>query len=570
MFGFLSLSNKKESDPLSSLKALTQWMESELPLGDVFAAHDKLVKSLYEFNEKKEPLSKERLQILMHLDASARELQEMLGRQYLQNPRMSREVESRLWRATHSYYWEATRGYHAFVLDYISHPAGSKIMLFLPQITARAMNYFAMIFKWQYFRYEKINEKAWKRLHNLYRFAEYEEFERSPLSLYEASANQQTTCTEIYTQALMLDVLNTGSLFPKQIEMVSGWLGNWASSMRLEQTYDPEKHVFYVDMAAGRGARRVRKVQDNDMCRYWSTSELISRIEQVRAALLNGGIPAKLGLSEGCRLPGCHEFLDEVALQWAATAPRVPRQHQRVKVVKMLEVLHGMHPIFDQVKDENAIALRKNKQNAADPLSYDEMVDVHLYGFVTKRTQINLGAPGTPIDPQKVAKHERWTMENESEIGYGATIDNVSDDWVRLGKLVGLKPERSGCWRIGVVRRLLKTSESQSYVGMEVLVPNPVAVILRAKQHHPAGYVVESIDPVDVLLPVTGIYVPKNGNTHPHNSLIIDPSEYAAGRLFELAAAGKSYNIRFTGILEKGEDWLRVGFELVTKGAQEK
>ena len=565
MFGFLSLNNKKGSDPLSSLKALTHWMESDLPLGDVYAAHDKVVKSLNEFNESKEPLSKERLEILMYLDARARELQDMLGKQYLQNPRMSREVESRLWGATHSYYWETTRGYHAFILDYISHPAGSKIKPFLPQITARAMNYFAMTFKWQYFRYEKVNEKAWKRLHNLYRFAEYEEFESTPLSLYEVEANKRSTCEAIYSQALMLDALNTGSLFPKQIEMVSGWLNNWSDSLRLEKEYDPDKHVFYVDMAAGKGVRRVRKVLDDDMRRYLGTGALIGRIKQARSALLKGGVPASLGLSESCRLPGCLDLLDDISVQWAPTTRRVQRQHERVKVVKMLGVLHGMHPIFEQIKEENAIALRKNQQVPGEVLSYDEMVDVHLYGFVTKRTQIKLGAPGAPIDPRQVAQHERWSMENESEIGFGATIADVSDDWVRLGKLVGLKPERSGHWRIGVVRRLSKTAESQSYVGMEVLVPNPVAVILRSKQPHPAGYVVEAIEPVNVRLPVTGIYVPKNASTNPHNSLIIEPAEYAAGRVFELAAAGKSYVIRFNGILEKGEDWLRVGFEVVAK-----
>lgn len=565
MFGFISLNNKKSGDPFSSLKALTHWMESDLPLGDVYAAHDKVVKCLYEFNEKKEPLSKERLQILMHLDTHARDLQEMLSRQYLQNPRMSRELESRLWRAVHSYYWEVTRGYHAFVLDYINHPSGTKVKAFLPQITARAMHYFAMIFKWQYFRYEKINEKAWKRLHNLYRFAEYEEFEKEQLSLYDVESLSKTSCAEIYLQALMLDGLNTGSLFPKQIEMVSGWLANWADSMHFEKIYDPAWHVFFVDMAVGRGARRVRKIQINDMSRYWGTSELLGRIATIRDALLIGEIPARMGLSEACRLPGCLEFLDDVARQWASSTQRVKRQFDRIKVIKMLEVLHGMHPIFDQVKDENEVALRNVHKSTADPLSYDEMVDVHLYGFVTKRTQIKLGTPGTPIDPQHVAQHERWTMENESETGFGATIDYVADDWLRLGKLVGLKPERTGHWRIGVVRRLTKISDSQSYVGMEVLVPNPVAVILRAKQRHPAGYVVGSIEPVDVLLPVVGIYAPKNDSNHLRNSLIIDPHEYASGRVFELTAAGKSYTIQFNEILEKGDDWLRVGFSVVTK-----
>ena len=35
---------------------------------------------------------------------------------------------------------------------------------------------------------------------------------------------RHTTCAEEYLQLLSLDVLNTNSLFPKQIEMVDLWL----------------------------------------------------------------------------------------------------------------------------------------------------------------------------------------------------------------------------------------------------------------------------------------------------------------------------------------------------------
>jgi len=568
MFEFMHFGRKKATDPLSSLQAISQWL-NELPLGDVYVAHDKIVKSLIEFNEKKEPLTKERLLVLMHLDQYGREKNETLSRQYLLNPRMAKSIESRLWNTIYSFQWEATRGYHAFIMDYISHPSNSKIKQYLPQITARVLQYFGEICKWHYFRFEQIDGKVWKRLHNLYRFAEFEEFETDALALYEGDSEKPTTCANLYLHVLMMDVLNTGSLFPKQTEMISDWLGGWTETMRLEKIYDPDKHVFQVDFSLGSGARRIRKIQNTDMCRYWGTRGLISRIEQIRAALLNGDVPAKLGLSEACRLPGCLDFLDDVAGQWAPTVQRIKRKHERNKVVKMIEVVHGLNEIYSQIKSDNELAALKSSGADKGALSYDEMVDVHLYGFVTSRTQTKLGADN-PSEAQKIALHERWVMENESERGYGATVNEVGDDWVRLGKLVGLKPDSSANWHIGVVRRLLKKSDSQFYVGMEVLVLTSVAVTLRAKVKHPAGYRVEGIDSVDMLLPVAGFYVPKDEEKDFQNSLIIEPGEFAAGRVFELIAGGKNYSISLGEILEKGDDWLRVAIEVLHKNQSRK
>lgn len=560
MFDFLTFGRRAPENPLASLKAVTLWMK-ELPLGDVYTAHDRVVRGLVEFNESDEPLSKERLQILMHIDENAREMQQGLCSQYLINPRMSKSAESRLWNAVYSYYWEVTRGYHAFIMDYVANPGGSKIKPLIPLITARAIHDFSRIFKWRYFRYEKVEEKLWKRLHNLYHFAEFEEFERDRMPLY-GTESPDSSCADEYMQALMLDTLNSGGLYPKQIELASSWLESWSHLLQLDKLYDPARHVFYVNLGESGGGRRIRKGAGNEMCRYWGSDVLSRHILQIKDSLHDGGVPAQLGLTEDCKLPACLELLEYALLQWNVQVKRVRRKHERSRVMKSIEVVNGLPEICAQLKHDNEPAGAKGSLDEVE-LSYEEMVDVRLYGFVTERTLKKLATKTEKAN--KLVHHERWVMENESEKGYGATVEEVSKDWVRLGKLVGLRPERTRHWRVGVVRRLHKLSSSQRRVGIELLSETAVTVLLHPKQTQSSGYVVDGIDAVDATLPVAAIYLPRDLNAGEHGSLVMDGVEYAMDRPFRLSAGGKSYLIRLKDVVEKGSDWLRAGFEVVSK-----
>lgn len=571
MFEFLPFGRKKTpppSDPLSSLKAATAWLH-ELPMGDTFAAHEKVVAALNEFNEKTEPPSKARLEVLMHLDEGAQELQHSLTQQYLRNPRMSRQIESRLWNAVFSFHWQMARGYHMFIMSYVGNPNSSDIGHDIPLITARAIRHFAQQAKWRYFRYEAIGAKLWKHAHNLYRLSEYEEFERKPLRLYPKCAGN-STCAEEYLQFLSLDVLNTNSLFPKQIEMVDSWLDSWAATLTLQRGYDPQRHVFCVNLAEDKGPRRARKPGADGMLRCWGSDALMERVAQTRAALQRGEAPAALGLGEDCRLPACLEFIDRIAQQWSPIGDgRVRRRQERVATVKLIDVVKDFLEICALVKHDNeALSPRQEEEDQKVKISYEEMLDVRLYGFVTQRTQAKLNqarqvAPSQ--QPQQVAHHERWLMENESSRGFGATVDAVNDDWVRLGKLVGLKPERSHNWVVGVIRRLSLLESGQRNVGIEVLAKAPVTVMLKASKPRHSGYTVDGIDAVDIVLPVSALYVPPDAEDKSGVSLIMDSVEYAPGRHFELSARSRSYSIALGRVIEKGDDWLRASFEILQK-----
>lgn len=568
MLDFLPFGRKKPpTDPLGTIKAATVWM-NDLPMGDTFAAHEKLVAALSEFNEKSGDFSKERLKVLMHLDEGAQPLQQSLTLQYITNPRMSKQVESRLWNAVFSMNWQLARGYHMFVMSYVGDPNHSEFKHEIPLITARAIRHFAMQAKWHYFRYESIGPKLWKHAHNLYRLAEYEEFDHKPVLLYPQCA-RQTTGREEYFQLLSLHVLNTNSLFPRQIEMVDAWLDLWSGALRLDKGYDPVKHIFCVDLGADKGPYRARKPPSDDKLRSWGTEKMMVMINEVKKSLQAGEIPAKLGLGEDCRLPTCLEFLDRVSEQWSRSGEgRLRRKQERVSKVKLIDVVKDFRETCALIRHDNeALSPKVQEEEQKAKLTYEEMLDVRLYGFVTDRTKKSSGTSvlQTPQESSPTAHHERWVMENESALGFGATVEEVKNDWVRLGKLIGLKPERSHNWVIGVIRRLALLESGQRNVGIEVLGKSPVSVVLKASKPRNSGFVVNGVDAVNVVMPVQALYLSSNQETKTGVSVILDSSEYALGRHFEMQVRSRSYSIAMGKVIEKGDDWLRASFEILKK-----
>lgn len=565
MLKFLATNlRRKPQPPLTDMHTISRWMDA-LPMGDSVEAIDEIARQIAEYSDQNQATTKERLAVLTTLDEGAQVLLDRLRRQYLQNPRMSRGVESRLWNAVANYYQEILRAYHTHIMEYIGNPGGSKIAFALPLLTARGLNYFALDARWSYYRYTQANTKLWKRIHNLYHFAEYEEFDSHAVKLY-ADDEAETSITQLYLQALMLETLNTGSLTPRQIHLIECWLPILVNGMQLEREFKPARHVFYVSMNENHGARRVRRVEPNETQRYWDTYGLKEKLDNLRLQLSAGAIPAKIGLTEDCKLPACLDLLDRIAYFWAPTGiKRVQRVFERKDAMKSIEVVRGLNDICVNVYADN-VSARAAQTEASDGLSYEEMVDVHLYGFVTQRTQTKV-AQGKDEKVDHVIVHERWVMENESEAGYGAHFEEQLDDWIRLGKLVGLKPEKKGHWNLGVIRRLRRTQGNQQYVGIEVIAERPLALFLRAEKAENRPLTIDGIDPVGTVFPISALFLKGGGQPAQSDVLLLQSAEFASGRELWFTVKKMVYHIRLKHALERGDDWLRASFDVLAKHA---
>ncbi len=567
MLKFLATIGRKPIPPLTDLLSITRWME-ELPMGDAVETIEAVVKQIKEYCDQGLPTTKERLAVLTALDQGAQEALETLRDQYLQNPRMSRMMESRLWNTVLVYYQEILRAYYGHLMEYIGNPTGSRIGPSIPLLTARAVNYFALDAKWSYYRYTQANPKLWKRLHNLYHFAEYEEFERQPLKLY--AEGLETSIADLYLQALMLETLNTGSLAPRQLSLIERWLPMLIKDIHIDREFKPTQHTFYLDLNENRGAHRVRRVVPQENLRYWDTYGLKEKLDSLRAQLTAGVLPVRLGLTEDCKLPTCLELLERIAYFWAPTGvKRVQRAFERKNAMQSIEVVRGLNDISLNVRADNARVVSSVNTSGTGDISYAEMLDVRLYGFVTQRTQNKLGQ-GNEEKIEHIIAHERWVMENESEGGYGANINDQADDWVRLGKLVGLKPEKKGHWNVGVIRRMRRISPHQQYVGIEVIAERPTALLLRADKSENRPLSIEGIDSVGFVMPIPTLYLKAAQADHPGNqvdSLILQSAEYAKGRELWFNAKGFTYHIRLKQAVERGDDWLRASFDVLAKTA---
>ncbi len=539
----------RNDDPLSSLQAVTRWADN-LPIGDALKAQGEVIQGVKRFNEEDAPLSKERLLILMFLDEKSQETQPTLVRQYLRNPRMSRTVESQLWHSIYHLHWEILRGYHNFIIDYARNPGKSKLKAMMPIVVLRALRGFRQIIKWRTIRYLHPGTKTWSRLHQLYQIAETQGFSQTKLLAYPNDTHE-STCESEYVHTLMLEQANSGSLYPRQIDLIDTWLAGWRDKLQLEKSLDLDRHVLAVDLTKDRGPKRARNVSSELSMRYWSTFGLLDQLKEIQSALHGGTSPARLGLSEYVRVSESLELMDHLSRQWSPLSAREQRRAPRKSIKKIVEVVNGLPSIIANIKESK---IGTDASLFGDNYTFDQNTDVNIYGFVTKRT-IDRASYATSTPSERKRDIERWVMEDESELGYGTTIETKDKDWLRVGALVGLRSDRNVPWSLGIVRRLSRLSESESSVGMEILQGIPADIFLYNQQS--SSYTVNTItDNYNGRAAMAGLLFDDENDP----TIVIDPVHYVRSSILEYRFQQEKKNIQILDPIDHGEGWIRIRF----------
>ncbi|MBT9568559.1 MAG: hypothetical protein IV085_09710 [Thiobacillus sp.] len=535
---------KRTNDPLANIKATSRWLES-LPRGDAFKCQEAILNTLKRFNENSAQYTKDRLAIFMLLDEKSRDLQDTLVREYLRNPRMSRHVESHLWHTVYGLYWEVARGYHTFVLHF-AHDA-NKIPHegLVPLITLRAIRTFGQLLKWYAIRYRPAGDKLWLRLHNLYRIAESGKFQRLSQRAY-ADDTADCSCETAYLHTLMLSLANSGTLYPKQFDLLDRWLCSWHGMLELDTELDPNVHNFAVDLSADHGPRRMRKPDTGKPMRFWDTTDLLYKLADLQTALQEGQTPAQLGLTENARTTESLELLEHLQHQWASLDVREQRRAPREVIKRLVDVAHGFSTIVNQLQTVEPARVSPYGTG----LDYREADDVQVYGFVTDRPRDRVSHMHMPASPRP-PDVERWVMQDESECGYGAIVESCDKDWLRVGALISIRSHDAAEWQLGVVRRLSRLGDNTNSVGIEILAETPCLTLLHDMS--PAGYTVDGFDNSGAGQPHTSLWL---GDAP--DSVIIDPIHFTPGRVFEVHGLPERKLIALGNPIERSEGWMRV------------
>jgi hypothetical protein len=532
-----------------------------LPEGDVFTGQEQVVQGLIQFNHDGLGLSKERLQVLMHLDDQGREMQYALCRQYLRNPRMSKAIESRLWASIHAFYWEITRGYHAFIADFVGNPGGSKIQAQIPHITARAIRSFGDIILWRAIRHERASEKIWLKLHNLYRIAEYEGFHEKGFVLY-AGDGRESSCAQEYLRPLLLSTIPTDSLPTRHIEMAGAWLATWAVHFKLEPKWANESHVFMVDPAKGHGLRRTIS-EGVETCRYLATGQALDHLRKVMVAIRNGANPVSQGLGEDFRMPADTPLLQAIIEEWDATTDHERRRSARVHASREeWTVIPGVENIALSL--EHDVDSEEQSVDLSTGLTHQEIMDIKLYGFVTTRTMASRreeqkSKPPTPHPPTYSDNFNtyNWICLDQSDGGLGMLSEASECQYALLGHLIGLRRRPGDPIQIGIIQRTSCRPDGKTIVGVEILCRD--ARLARLSPVEAQGLTLtmedEATEPAQVAILLE----------HDQRScnLALSPSRYKHERRYRLYGADgpahPSRTIRMARVVDRGTGWLLAG-----------
>lgn len=546
------LFTRSQDEPVSNLRTASRWMEG-LPTEDTAAALEAVVKNLAQAN-RETSWSKDRLEVLMHLDTTAREMLDTLIRQYLRSPRMSRIIESRLWTLIHAFYWEVTRGYHAFLMDFAVRPGGRQVQSMAALTTLRALKGFADIFKWRSVRHERPDPRLWLKTHNLYRLAEFERFQNQTIRGYPGESPQ--TVGQAYLQALLLSVLPTDSWGAGRINMVASWLNGWSGLFVLESTFHQDRHVFMVDTALGQGlVRTSRAGTRHDSCRYLATNQALGRLQEIQHALRRGAIPAQLGLGEDFRIPADVGLLTTMTEAWSMSAHE-RRQSARLPARTDWIVVHGVEAVASGLDQVSASTEEVG-------LCQEEILDIKLYGFVTDKTRVlalrrRQGAKTLNAQPIPMrAPVYQWTAMDTSADGMGLVSPSRECEWTLLGQLVGLRPNGGATdspMVLGVISRTSCMHDGQTSIGLRVLSRQAQLGRLVATSEPSAGgmYIVGEEPDTATTHRVVVMGQEETGVT-----LVLPPSLYVHQKLYAVELPGQTpRNIRMTQVMDRGAGWL--------------
>ncbi|RPI46160.1 MAG: hypothetical protein EHM59_08225 [Betaproteobacteria bacterium] len=360
--------------------------------------------------------------------------------------------------------------------------------------------------KWHAFERTTMPRASWRQTNELVRAIESIGMERQPLG-------GGATCADAFAHCVLLASLNVGILSAPQVEIAHRWLCASATDMRVEPFFDPDAHWYQLDLARDSGPQRIcRTNEPSATTRFFAVSSLGAKLADARTRLYAGHAAVAAAPSR------------EVALHFGA-------------FLDLAERLWS--------PDWRRASLRAERERAQG-----ESIDVVIGLDDALRA---LGGD----DDALAQSMQTWSLRDRSPSGLGAVVPSTSGANIPLGEIIAFRASNAEHWELACIVRRIRTTEDDSWsIGMRRLSTDPVTIELTA-------CAAESPAPE----PVAAIYATAGTDAGRIDGLVISASAFGAAAEFMLPTQGGAFRIRVNRVIDRGERWVRVGFEVLAKQA---
>ena len=424
----------------------------------------------------------------------------------------------------------------------------------LQRIIAFALYHHCAAIKWGFFRHEPVKPTIWPDLHALYKFAEANGFATTPLALFADESHYKITVLSEYLRALMLEVLNTGSLTTPQVEIADGWLAEWTPDYALDETYSQRSHALFVDLDRMAGMQLVTGNTAKPSYRYVRVEGLKEQVEAVRTQLRTGnpyhgrGAPNTFSMEEHVALLSTIERLYTTLLQ--ASASRIEER----KPVENLaaDVRLGF------ADARRAVSGEAGKADAAPS------IDIAPLKFGGLELSLDMpaaeGATATSPAATTDSPSNRWKIHDMSSKGIGLMVDRATGERISVGQLLAVKPDGFAHFVICViVRKMTQRALGETLLGVEILSYRPLPVTLYRYSH------ARDAMPDAATPPVPAMYLPGRDQEGKSDILVLPSGDFGLKTIFSLPTKFVNFRVRINRVLRKGADWVGLRFEVIGK-----
>ena len=481
----------KPDHPMTDAKEARRILE-ELPAQDA-------VKALEELAHWHESLSlaggfrpEQRIELVLLVDAAAQARVRKLTLDYLSQALGSRFQENRLWTALHEYWRQAALAMARGVDLFVQGAKGAEsARAALPLLLARALRAAAQQIKWMHMRYGPYDYAVWGVLNRVYAYAESRGLAQSTVTLYPGLQAQTTPWLE-FVRAAMFSASAPEGLLPVEIDLAERIVGEVANRFAMAEA--PAAGLpYWTDLAKAMAPQRAMQAPPpGPGLRCLGAGGALAEVKQLAERIrATDALPAGFNLAPGDSAEEVLEVLEHLALYWAPQAPE--RKHQRHRVSSRLTVANGLRGVIDILSNTSA------------------------------------------------SSAESWVIENVSAGGFGAMVQQVKGDWLRVGALVAIQPEGGSNWVVGMVRRVSRASGQQARVGIQTLSRAPAVsqfAVTGARNSSEQGVLLRGNDP-------------GSGDVQ----IALRPGVFAPGQNLEATRSGRQHIYMPTGFGERGQDY---------------
>ena len=395
----------------------------------------------------------------------------------------------------------------------------------LALLVQRAMDALGRLLRIHHLTYSAPPAGIWSELHLLYLHA----LQLSLQNLSVPDESEESSINRAYKHALLLSLANPSHLNSVDIERVIDYLDRFADLAQLHPLGIPEKSagVFLIHLKTDAPPIPLAKNSRDADARtdiLLITIELARQVHQHIKDLQADSRPIILDLPNEAMVDQRYrDMLQHLLKQWGNPPKRI---FQRAEKNSNTNLCVGMTALHFFLGEENS---RTSKNLTSDA------------------TRVEVSFTNSPIDSGSAAmfKSARWVVVNESPGGLALSASSLAHGNLRVGEILGLKPEHASQWGVAILRWATNAENGALQIGAQMIAPTakPVEITTTDEPQHELALLLPELTTLKqaaTLVTTRGIYKP--------------------ARTLRLNENGKTADIMLTRLVERTNNYERFQF----------